>query len=303
MYEVAKDVRTISCYKNICIVGLGSIGSFLYNHLSYNEEIKKITLFDPQKVEKRNIKSSFFKEGDIGKPKVECLLKEVDPLSTKTQIFQSKYIEGETILPCCDLVVDCRDYICSRKNEIDVKFYIDERSLVIDCRQFIIRKSYSGNYNMSLQKSEIRQAAFIAYKLISTPEVLNKMLNKKTFQTLNIDETIANIFQDIKLKQSNELLYETHKGLEKINSFEDYIEPTVREARFHNIDVYIGEYQNWKKFSNEHTTITKGSSIQEILNILGNLVLKQNISIEYSMSLSYIRGKLNVLLMRETGAA
>ncbi len=306
-YMNSKKSKIDLCYKNVCIIGLGSLGSFLYKHLSYNEDIKKLILIDPQVVEKNNLDSSFFKESDIGKPKVECLQNRIDPLYTRTQIFQNEYKEGTTILPQCDLVIDCRDFICSRKKEIDVKFYIDERSLIIDCRQFVNRKSHCGSYFMVLKKSEIREAAFIAYKLISTPKILNKMINNQVLQSLNIDETISNIFQDIKLKNSNDLVYESHKGLEKIHSFEDYINTTVKEAETKDIDVYVGEEHIWKKFSflasPEYAIIPKGSDTSKVLEVIGDLVSKQKEDLEYSMSLSLKRGKVSVLLIRETGAA
>lgn len=311
MYYInSKKTKLNLCYKTVCIIGLGSLGSFLYKHLSYNEEIKKLILIDPQTVKKNNLDSSFFKDNDIGKPKVECLQNRVDPLLTKTESYQHEYKEGETKLPKCDLVVDCRDFICSRKKEIDVKFYIDERSLVIDCRQFVHRKSHYGSYFMVLKKSEIREAAFIAYKLISTPKILNKMINNQVLQSLNIDETISNIFQDIKLKNSNDLVYESHKGLEKIHSFEDYINTAVQEAKTQDIDVYVGEEHVWKKFSfmsltasPEYAIIPKGSDISKTLKIIADLISKQKEDLEYSMSLSSKRGKVSVLLIRETGAA
>lgn len=309
-YMNSKKSKSDLCYESVCIIGLGSLGSFLYKHLSYNEEIKKLILIDPQTVEEDNLNSSFFRNNDIGEPKVECLLNRVDPLYKRTQIFQSEYNEGTTKLPPCDLVIDCRDFICSRKQEIDVKFYIDERSLVIDCRQFVNRKSHPGSYYMVLKKSEIREAAFIAYKLISTPKILNKMINNQVLQSLNIDETISNIFQDIKLKNSNDLVYETHKGLEKIHSFEDYINTTVQEAQKKDIDVFVGEEHIWKKFSfmsvttsPEYAVIPKGSDTTQTLEIIADLISKQKEDLEYSMSLSSKGGKVSVLLIRETGAA
>jgi len=299
-----------SSYKTICVIGLGSVGSFLCKHLSYNENIKKLILIDPQTVQKHNLQNSFFTENDIGKPKVECLQNSIDKSHSKIQIFQHKYEEGKTKLPNCDLVVDCRDFICSRKKEINVKFYIDERSLVIDCRKFVKRISHYGSYFMKLKKSEIREAAFIAYKLISTPSILNKMINNEVLQSLNIDETISNIFQDIRLKNSNDLVYESYKGLERIHSFQDYIETTVKESQKTEIDVFVGEEHIWKKFSfvsltssPEYSVIPKGSDYKTVLKVIADLISKQKGDLEYSMSLSSKGGKISVLLIRETGAA
>ena len=62
-------------YNSICIIGLGTLGSFLAKNLSEMEFIKKLILIDFDVVENNNISNSIYKKQDINEYKTESIKK------------------------------------------------------------------------------------------------------------------------------------------------------------------------------------------------------------------------------------
>ena len=152
-------------YKKIAVIGLGTIGGFLVKNLVELDSVESLILIDYDIVEQSNTKNSIYKKSDVGKLKVDCMYDIVRKIDEEIDItcIKEKYIEGETEIEKCDLVIDCRDFTYDRGSEIDIRLYLSARYLVIDCRKDIKYQShYEGKYIDELTKNDIASVTFNA---------------------------------------------------------------------------------------------------------------------------------------------
>ena len=135
--------------RKVAIIGLGSIGGFLAKHLSEFDIVKQLVIVDFDFVERKNISNSIYNFRDIGEFKTSSLENLLQDIVSIEKI-NTKYIEGQTWLPQCDLIIDCRDFVYDRRGIIDLRVYISGRSLILDCRKkFKSSTHYRGEYNIT----------------------------------------------------------------------------------------------------------------------------------------------------------
>ncbi len=98
-------------YKNIVVLGLGTLGGFIAEAISNLESTEKLVIIDHDVVESKNLRNSIYRQIDIGCPKVEALKDILSYQNPDIEIwaFQTEYVEGVTKLIKEDLVIDCRD--------------------------------------------------------------------------------------------------------------------------------------------------------------------------------------------------
>lgn len=109
-------------YKNknlsILLLGCGTIGSHIFSQISKLDDIDKLIIIDPDKVEYSNIERQDFYGNDIGKCKVDVLK---NRCSNKNIIVYKKYIENASQLKeiCnknnCNFIIGAADIPSSRK--------------------------------------------------------------------------------------------------------------------------------------------------------------------------------------------
>lgn len=90
------------------IVGCGSVGSTVAENLA-RCGVTKMTLWDFDKVESKNIVNQMFREKDIGKPKVEALadiLSEINPGIEKSLVLKPQGWNGQLMSGYVFLAVD-----------------------------------------------------------------------------------------------------------------------------------------------------------------------------------------------------
>lgn len=128
------DLIDVELYDHldIGIVGLGSIGSFVamaLNKLGF----KHFLIIDDDKIEKHNIPNQYYSKEDVGKLKVESLMKKIDG---KVTAYPAKLYPSDTIKT--DVVFVCVDSLKQRKGIL--KSVLDsyeangKPSLIIDGR-------------------------------------------------------------------------------------------------------------------------------------------------------------------------
>ncbi len=297
----------------ICIIGIGSLGGFLCNHLSYISHVQEIIIVDPDIVELSNIEKSIYEIQDVGMAKVDAIERKLSSIEL-TKIPYT-YQEGKTKLPKCDLVIDCRDIVCSRRGEIDVKFYISENSLIIDCKKQVrYGKEYPGSYIMKLSKDIINDAAFLARKIIVSGMVY-KLMKNNTVLSLNLDDMTDHAQKDLnelieKQRLQDDFMYDPPPGSEKLRELEPNIKPILALCKDQNLPVYIGQQSLWKKFSNlspskKYDIIKKGELTTEldVITRLSNLVKKSGGDVNFIVTV-YSRGNdTRVELIQEAGSA
>lgn len=211
-------------YKRICIIGLGSIGGFLSNNLSKSDSLESLVLIDYDKVEINNLRNSIYEESDIGNYKTKCMYDKIHNLNKELEIIcmNKRYVEGKTKIPKCDLVIDCRDFVCNRNKEIDIKLSISSKYLIIDCRKNIKHElHYGGKYTISLEKNEIMYAVSTVSGLIING-LIKEFTKEKIIHAINIYQLKRLIEEKYNINDINYLKKITEEALETYN-YEDII--------------------------------------------------------------------------------
>jgi hypothetical protein len=202
--------------KTIGIIGVGSLGGFTANAISYLDEVKKLYLIDHDKVLKKNLQNSIFREKDVDRLKVdvieeliECRGKEIIKFprrfieinkSDQNKIKENecnlldeitfnteKNIENENLLNECDLILDCRDFTYDRYSSKICRFYISSRYLIIDCRNNIkYSKKIQGKYLTNISKNDIGTASNIISSLVEN-RMIFQMIENQSIKEFNLD--------------------------------------------------------------------------------------------------------------------
>lgn len=296
--------------KRITVIGVGSFGGFLCKHLSELESVKELHIVDYDFVESKNVRNSIYSIAQVGEYKVDAL-KETIENEVFVMEFKSAYEEGKTKLVKSDLVIDCRDVVCDRGKEIDVRLYISGRVLVIDCRKNVkCQQEYKGSYNTSLTKSEIRKAAFFAAQIINSNE-LAKLKKNNLIHTIDLDLLPGVLTKAVNetLANKSDLLYEVFDHTERIQRLDEHIKPIMKLNRKNDVKVMIAETDEEKFILPEvaetkYAIIPKGSlgTSSDLIEQLTNLVKERGDFMNFIVILKEgTDGQKYVELLEETG--
>jgi hypothetical protein len=296
--------------KRITVIGVGSFGGYLCKHLAELESVKELQIIDYDFVESKNIRNSVYSISQVGEYKVDAL-KETIQDDVFVVDFKTGYEEGETKLPKSDLVIDCRDVVCDRGKEIDVRLYISGRELIIDCRKNVkCTRGYKGAYNTSLTKSEISKAAFFASQIINSEELSNL---KGLIQTIDLNLLPIVVTKAIKetIVNRGNLLYEVFNHTERIQRLDEYITPIMKMNEEEDVKVVIGS--DFKKLLKDReintdksrtSVIPKGSlnTSSDLIEKLTNMVKERGDFMNFIVVMKEeTDGRKYIELLEETG--
>jgi len=296
--------------KRITVIGVGSFGGFLCKHLSELESVKELHIIDYDFVESKNVRNSVYSISQIGEYKVDAL-KELIQNEVFVMEFKTGYEEGKTKLPKTDLVIDCRDMVCDRGKEIDVRLYISGRELIVDCRKNVkCQQEYKGSYNTSLSKSEIRKAAFFATQIINSEELL-KLKRNNLIHTIDLDLLPGVLTKAVKESLANkaDLLYEVFDHTERIQRLDEYIKPIMKLNRKQDVKIVLAEHEEERKIfpqiaDTKYSIIPKGSlsTSTDLIERLTNLVKERGDFMNFIVVMKEGKdGNKFIELLEETG--
>jgi molybdopterin/thiamine biosynthesis adenylyltransferase len=302
-------------YHKVTVIGLGTLGGFLCKNISELDFVKEIIIVDPDIVEGKNVFKSIYKSSNIGEYKVDALAEIISDDVTVTKIRQ-EYIEGKTLLPKSNLVIDCRDVVCDRKAEIDVRFYISERVLIIDCRKNVRNKQcYDGAYSINLSKSEINKASFFAAQIIECGEIKN-MIQNNLVQRVDLNLLSYEMSKSIEksIRNKIDMIYDLSDNAQRLQCIEENVKPILTLNKKRDIEVFVGERTKvLEKRISESPDIAKTkhavlqqNSLTKSLDVIQALERIINLQPEISNFIVTVRqkdGKEYVELLEETGAA
>ena len=287
--------------RKVGVIGLGSIGGFLVKHLSENKNITNIVLADFDVVEMKNINKSIYNYEDIGELKVDALANIIKESYTPVTKRVTKYIEGKTWLPKCDLLIDCRDFVYDRFGSIDIRIYITGRKVIIDCSKKVINNiHYSGNYNIVLTKEEISRAAYLAYMTIISIKFL-KLLKKKEKCEISIDQ-IDEYIQNFVDEKTNtvDMIYDTNRDINRLQGINENIYDISESNKLLDIPIYISvEEKDKPDFILKKGLIKKPI---DLINLFGNMIRFETSNFAICFKETKYEGKY-VVLREETAAA
>jgi len=307
--------------KRIAVIGLGTLGGALCKNIAEMESIDELVIIDYDDVESKNIHNSVYNASQIGETKVDAL-KEILKENVHVIPLNVKYKEGKTSFPKCDLVVDCRDIVCDRGNEIDVRLYISGKILIIDCRKNIrTQYNYEGSYRRHLSKSELNKAGFFASQIICSNQ-LKQLQESKSIQKidLNLLPSIINEAMKKSIENRVDIIYEAIDGSDRLQCLEENIQPIMKLSRTKNIDVFIGERESKglcvstpyrsvdtlpEVSKTKYAIIPKNSlrDSNDLIDALSEIVKKQNNIVNFIVTIREENGVPFVELLEETGAA
>jgi len=287
----------------IAVIGLGTLGGFVAQTVSELNYLRKLTLIDFDIVEEKNLTNSIYRKSDIGRYKTTALHDIIQEQNNiEIEIITEKYEEYESIIPEVDLIIDCRDYVCNRGDEIDVRLFISSRYLVIDCRQNVsYDKSYEGRYITQLTKNDLRRAALILTSFMQDG-FLDYMKNNKIIKEIDLDY-LHKVSSDIKNQNEDRNIIIDPDISKKLLNLEGNIKTIVQENKHKDVIVTLGD----KKISPLSKMIPKNSSLNDII-----YTMSQMTNTIYNQSQYYYIVSINdnddddvcnIELIQETGAA
>jgi hypothetical protein len=293
----------------VTVIGIGTLGGFLCRNISELDSTREIIIVDHDIVEGRNVFKSIYNSASIGEYKVDALSRIIEEGVAVTKI-KEEYIEGVTLLPKSDLVIDCRDIVCSRGMQIDVRFYISDRTLMIDCRKNVQTSSYSRGYSINLTKNEIRKAAFFASQVIESNQIENMIVNNLV-QRIDLNILKYAMSESIEESVNNkiDMIYEASDGVQRLHCIEESVTPILELNQKQQLDIFVGERPPIASdpFFNEskHSTYPQSSLTNsfDVIKALTKLVSEQPGVSNFIVTVKR-RGDLKyVELLEETGAA
>jgi len=307
--------------KRIAVIGLGTLGGALCKNISEMESIDELVIIDYDILESKNIHNSVYKASQIGETKIDAL-KEIIENDIHVVPLNMKYKEGKTSLPKCDLVVDCRDVVCDRGKEIDVRLYISGKTLIVDCRKNVrTQYKYKGSYQRHLSKSELNKAGFFASQIICSKEI-DHLKKNNTVQRIDLNLLPSIINKEMKKRFDNhiDIIYETSNGSDRLQCFTENIQPIMKLNKKRDVNVYIGERETTditffkpSKSINKllETPKTKYAVIphnslknsNDLMYALSEIVRTQHNLVNFIVTVRELDGETFVELLEETGAA
>jgi len=284
-------------YKNITVIGLGTLGGFVADAVSSLESTEKIIIIDHDVVESKNLKNSIYRQIDIGLPKTEALK---DILQSKNQdldieIMTEKFLEQKSEIPDSDLILDCRDITYDRGTKIDARMFISSRYLIVDCRKNVnYSKQVVGKYIVELSKDDLRYAASIVSMAIHSG-TFKSLLKNKSVQKYELDyvKHIDNYECDI--------VYENLVGENKFINLPDKIVPIIDMNKSKDINVFLGS----KVLPITERLIPK-NTLQNSGDLISNLISVATSECDFNhfiISLFQENNQVFIELIPETGAA
>lgn len=284
-------------FKNIVIIGLGTLGGFTAEAIANLENTEKLVIIDHDIVEQKNLKNSIYRQMDIGTPKVEALkdiLKDQNP-DLEIWAFQTKYIEGVTKLTKEDLVIDCRDFTYDRKSEIDVRFYISSRYLMADFRKNVTYKERrTGKYITILTKNDLKHAATLISMMIDTVSIA-ALIEIQTVQKYELDyvKHFENICYDV--------VYENIIGEDKFVNLPDKIVPILDMNKDKDLTIFLGSRSY--PIAEKLIPINSLKSSRDLISTLTSVVSCQKDFNNFVVSVFNEGDNIYIELIPETGAA
>jgi len=291
-------------YCRIAIIGLGTLGGFVAQTVSELNFVRKIVLVDFDIVENHNLTNSIYRNVDVNKYKTTSLhniIKEQCGNNLEIEIITEKYEESKTVIPQVDLIIDCRDYVCDRNNEIDVRLFVSSRYLVIDCRKNVsYDKNYTGRYLSQLTKNDLRRCSLIISSFMQN-DFLDYMMKDQLIKEIDLDY-MDKISSEIKNNHQERNMIVDYEDSKKLLNLEENIGNIICENQNKDLMITVGD-----KRTSPLSKVIKKNSLKDpkiVVNTMNKMInTKCTSQFYYIISVTQDNNMCYVELLPETGAA
>jgi len=290
-------------YKSIVIIGLGSLGGFFVENISRMRGLQTLILIDPDIVELKNINKSIYKRNDVGKFKVD-VIKNIINNNIIVKTFPIEYIEGKSYLPSNDLIIDCRDEICNRGGEIDVRFYISYKTLVIDCEKYHkVNFKQTGRYAHLLSLSELSVASSIAAQYIEE-DIMKDFIKRQIVFQASIDLVKQQASKAIKLFDNKpDIIFDYCKGDNIIRNLPENLPKLININKTNDLTVVVGQegcIGGNVQIIRKNEVVEYNDAVKTLTEIVQSVVpLKEY----YTIQINDNQDEVYIELLPDTGAA
>jgi hypothetical protein len=293
-------------YKDIVIIGLGSLGGFFAESVSRMKGLQNLMLIDPDIVEMKNVGKSIYRRNDVGEKKVFALKRIIENNNDSLNIIchPIEYHENKMCLPYSDLTVDCRDIICNRNGDIDIRMYISFRTLVMDCkRNFRVITQRPGRYIQYLNMGELSVAASTAFHIINSGKV-NDLIKNQMIHQISMDYQASEISKAIKLyNERPDMIIDSFSGDERIRNLHEMLPMIIDSNKSKDLTVIVGQENcigdKIKKIK-KCEMIELSSAVKVLSEIIQSLPLHSEY---YTIVINKEKNEWFIELLPETGAA
>ena len=283
----------------ICIIGLGTIGSFLSLFMTDYEKLTELILIDYDTVENKNLKNTAFKKKHVGELKTTSMAELIrESKDIKVTLINSKYSEDIIELPNTDYIIDCRDFIYDRKGKINLRLYFSGRHLIIDCRKKITYKDHTeGLYLSALSKIDVINAISVVMKMFNNG-IIDKFIKREMVYKQRLDVADTDAVDSLEIKESApDIMYDNIKGEDLLINVKENIPKIFDMNQEYPINLYVGP----KHLPVRHEIIPI-KSLKNYGDVISRLTTALDFPIKYNYYLISI-GKNFIELIPETGAA
>ena len=267
----------------------------------------ELVIVDYDIVESKNVFKSIYNFSDIGEYKANALYEMLKHDVTVTKMI-TEYVEGKTILPKSELIIDCRDVVCDRKDEIDVRLYISDKNLIIDCRKQVTNHcEYNGEYSTNLTSNEIKRASYFASQIIESGQIKSMMKNQ-LIQKINLNLLNTVVTRSIKKSIDNkvDIIYDVQDQPRKIYCIDENILPIMKLNSSSDINVFIGSRKNSSGKNRSPLSVIPKKTLNtstDIITYLNDIIKTQPGVTNFILTVRYENGERFIELLEETGAA
>lgn len=293
-------------YKDIVIIGLGSLGGFFAENISRMKGLQSLMLIDPDIVEMKNVGKSIYRRRDIGRYKVHALKEIIEYTNDSLNITAHpiEYHENKMCLPYKELIIDCRDIICSRNGEIDIRMYISFRTLIIDCkRYFKVSSERPGRYIQYLNMGELSAAASIAFQIINSDKI-DELIKKRMIYQVSMDHHSVEISKSIKKFENRpDIIMDCFNGDEKIRNLHETLPLLVESNKVKDLTVIIGQENcigDRIRTIKRNELVELSSAVKVLSEIINSIPIQSEY---YTIVINKEKKEWFIELLPETGAA
>jgi len=263
-------------------------------------------MIDPDIVEMKNVGKSIYRRKDIGKYKVNALKEIIKNNNDSLNIIGHpiEYHENKMCLPYSDLIVDCRDVICNRSGDIDIRMYISFRTLILDCkRNFKVTNQRSGRYIQYLNMGELSAAASTAFQIISSGKVKD-LVKKQMIHQVSMDYQSTEISKAIKVYENRpDIIIDQFNGDERIRNLHEMLPMIIESNMINDLTVIVGQQNcigDRIKKINKYEMIEYNKIVKSLSEIIQSLPFQSEY---YTLVINKEKDEWFIELLPETGAA
>ncbi len=278
----------------VSVIGLGSVGSFFTKSLSLCDKIKKFILVDSDIVEEKNLRNTIYRKKDIGKYKVDATSEIISNLNPDIEIEKIKQPYTGTNNYNSNFIVDCRDVISEKNDNIDCKLSVSDRSLIMDCRKNVTNvKERLGFYISKVTKNDLQSVTSKVVSLIEHP-MFDIFLKNQIVHIINMNDSINKIVTETqRSRNNNNLVYENFNQLnKKIYGFESLVTYLLLKNKDYNITIYRSDKP-------DIFVTLEQNSIKDIQNLSNSI--NSIVDANYNFFVNFLDKKVE--LIPEIGAA